>query len=228
MAAALTISVLFFVSTMMVRVAAVALMHTGVPMGIARFQAISALSGTGFTTIESEQIVKYPTRRRIISVLMIFGNLGVASVGATVIVTLVGNVGDAMAIFYQLAAMLIAGGLTLFIMTNDAVDKVICALITRVLHSASMVDEEQFARLLRLGPDHIVAEHRSGGVSGMVLDDLMAAHAGLQVIAIRHADQRGVTSPEGARRLMEGDELICIGSEAAHAALDRAMTGAPE
>ena len=74
MSAALTIAVLLALSTTIVRVASVALRHTGVPDHIARFQTVSALSGAGFTTNETEMIVNHPLRRRIITAAIIAGN----------------------------------------------------------------------------------------------------------------------------------------------------------
>ncbi|MEC7539280.1 MAG: hypothetical protein VYB59_18560, partial [Pseudomonadota bacterium] len=50
---------------------------------MATFQCISALSGTCLTTGESEIIVNYPLRRRILIILIVFGNLGLFSVLAT-------------------------------------------------------------------------------------------------------------------------------------------------
>lgn len=52
MGAALSIVILFTVTSTIVRVAGVVLEHSGIPRHIARLQAISALMGTGFTTSE--------------------------------------------------------------------------------------------------------------------------------------------------------------------------------
>ena len=53
------------VSFLFVRAASIALMMTGLEKHKARFQAISAFSGTGFTTKEAELIVNHPVRRKI-------------------------------------------------------------------------------------------------------------------------------------------------------------------
>jgi hypothetical protein len=50
---------------------------------LAKFQALSCFSGTGFTTKEAELITGNPQRRRIASVLMVFGNAGLVTVIAT-------------------------------------------------------------------------------------------------------------------------------------------------
>ena len=58
------------------RVGTIMLAMTGLDQPTAQFQALSALTGTGFTTRASEMIVGHEMRRRIVMVLMIIGNLG--------------------------------------------------------------------------------------------------------------------------------------------------------
>jgi len=55
-----------FVSFLIVKAAAVALMMSGMDSKRALFQALSAFSGTGFTTKEAEFVMNHPTRRRVI------------------------------------------------------------------------------------------------------------------------------------------------------------------
>lgn len=71
------------VSFLIVRAASIALMVTGLEKKKARFQALSAFTGTGFTTKESESIVNHPRRRQIIRYLMILGNAGIVTVIVT-------------------------------------------------------------------------------------------------------------------------------------------------
>jgi len=72
-----------FVSFLIVRAAAVALMMSGMDSKRALFQALSAFSGTGFTTKEAEFVMNHPTRRRVITWLMILGNAGIVTVIVT-------------------------------------------------------------------------------------------------------------------------------------------------
>ena len=58
-------------------IATVMLSFTGMDREMAKFQALSALTGTGFTTSESESILENRQRRRIIATLMIIGKAGV-------------------------------------------------------------------------------------------------------------------------------------------------------
>ena len=56
-----------------VRVGAVAFHLTGLEWPLAKFQALSCFSGTGFTTKEAELITGHPKRRQIASILMVLG-----------------------------------------------------------------------------------------------------------------------------------------------------------
>jgi hypothetical protein len=60
-----------FVSFLIVRAGSTALTLTGLDQKRARFQALSAYSGTGFTTKETEAVVNHPQRRHIIPWLIV-------------------------------------------------------------------------------------------------------------------------------------------------------------
>jgi len=77
-----TLMVILF-SFLIVRAGSIALMMTGLEEKRVRFQALSAFSGTGFTTREAESVINHPKRRRIISVLMVMGNAGIVAVIVT-------------------------------------------------------------------------------------------------------------------------------------------------
>ena len=68
------------ISFVAVRIGGIAFSLTGLESSLARFQALSCFTGTGFTTRESELILSHPKRRRIISILMIIGNAGMVAV----------------------------------------------------------------------------------------------------------------------------------------------------
>ena len=55
-------------------VGSIALEATGMQRAKARFQALSALTCTGFTTTEAESIVEHPKRRKIAAYLIFIGN----------------------------------------------------------------------------------------------------------------------------------------------------------
>ena len=75
--------IVIIISFTVVRIGAVAFELTGLEWSIAKFQAISCFTGTGFTTKESELVVKNQQRRKIAKILMIFGHAGLVTLIAT-------------------------------------------------------------------------------------------------------------------------------------------------
>ncbi|MFH1957355.1 MAG: TrkA C-terminal domain-containing protein [bacterium] len=75
--------IVVMVSFIIVRIGAIAFQLTGLEWSLAKFQALSCFSGTGFTTKESELITSHPQRRRIASILIVMGNAGFVTLVAT-------------------------------------------------------------------------------------------------------------------------------------------------
>ena len=75
--------VTLIVSFVVVRIGAIAFQLTGLEWSLAKFQALSCFSGTGFTTKEAELITSNRQRRKIASVLIILGNAGFVIMIAT-------------------------------------------------------------------------------------------------------------------------------------------------
>ena len=71
------------VSFTVVRIGAVAFELTGLEWSLAKFQALSCFTGTGFTTKEAEMITGHPQRRRIASILIVLGHAGLVTLIAT-------------------------------------------------------------------------------------------------------------------------------------------------
>ena len=231
MGAALSIFVILSISIFVVRIAAVALRITGLPENSARFQALSAFTGTGFTTSEAEMVVNYPIRRRLIGLLMIIGNMGLVTVLATLVVSLVRTDGDAGAVIAQVAWLL--GGLALlwFLMLNSKADQFLCSIIGNILDSATFLGKRNFHRLVQIGDGYSICEHpvrpdSAGNSETPVISALSGL--GLELLAIRRSGGElsvgaAVSSPIGA-----GDALIVFGPDAGHEALDPTLVQAAD
>ena len=89
MLAVFTLFIIIVLSIIINRVATIALVHTGLPIDSASFQARSALTGAGFTTTESEEVMNHPVRRKIIGWLMLIGNAGIVTIISTLILTFI-------------------------------------------------------------------------------------------------------------------------------------------
>lgn len=223
MAAALTIAVLFGFSIVVVRIAAVAMRITGLAENVARFQCISALTGAGFTTSESEMIVNYPIRRRIIVALMILGNLGLASTAATLIVSFVAVEPNSTAVLTQALLFLLAIGLTLLVMLNKAVDRVMCAFVGFTLRKTTSLGKYRFQRLLQLRNGYSVTEHVFRGKHDATIGDLPPSFLQLKLLAIRGKAEFRSGHFTNTQTVSPADVLVCYGSDAAHEAFENSL-----
>ncbi len=75
--------IIIIVSFIAVRIGAIAFELTGLEWSLAKFQALSCFTGTGFTTKESEMITGHPQRRHIASILIVLGHAGLVTLIAT-------------------------------------------------------------------------------------------------------------------------------------------------
>lgn len=83
----LIIAVIFLLLALITEVAASALKLTGMDIHTSRFQALSALTGTGFTTKETEMIMQHKNRRYIIMFLMVIGPIGFIAILSTILLS---------------------------------------------------------------------------------------------------------------------------------------------
>ena len=222
MIAAVSLVLIFALSFFLVRVFAVALRLTGLPEHSARFQAISALTGTGFTTSEAEMIVNYPIRRRIIVVLMLFGNLGIVSVLSTLMISFVRTDADFKSIMLQLAWMI---GMTIVffaIMLNRHVDRVFCSLIGHVLEKYTFLGRRHYRRLLQIGDKLSISEHQFFTDKSLTPEKVKAELGSFSVLAVKR--QTGATEAFSLDMgsINPGDSLILFGRDGEHDSLSAA------
>ena len=172
MIAALSLLLIFAVSFFVLRLAAVALRLTGLPEQNAKFQAMSALTGTGYTTTEAEMVVNYPVRRKIIAWLMIFGNLGIVSVLSTLMISFVRTDADVTSILIQLSWIVGSAFIFFVIMLNPLVDRLICGFIGILLEKFTFLGGRHYKRLLQLGNQLSVSEHQFFAKESLSSDDI--------------------------------------------------------
>lgn len=216
MAAALTLLVLLAGSLLIVRIASVALRLTGLPDHVARFQSISALTGAGFTTTESESIVNFPIRRKVIVGLMIFGNLGLISVLSTFVVAFSESAEDTGALIQQGLMIIAVVAFIAFVMTNQTLDNILCKAISRILHPFLKSNQQHFLTVLALGNDYIVAEHVYRGKQDHPLPNIVPAALGLNILSVRGIDQTYFDEFEPQFLVAQNESLVCFGSNQNH------------
>lgn len=200
------------ITILVVKAGAIALRLTGLEEQRARFQALSAITNTGFTTRESELIVGDPQRRKIVSVLMIFGNI----VMVTLIGLMVGSFATLREWFelpIQFLLLLAGGGLLYLLLRTGGLTRRFSRWIDAKLAARMRIAERSIFEVLALAEGHGVAEVCVPPDSpwlGKTLAEAGLRERGLLVLAIRRRD--GVlASPKAFDQILAEDRLICYG-----------------
>lgn len=219
--------ILVTISLVVTRVAAVALVHTGLDSEAARFQARSAFTGVGFTTSEAESVVDHPVRRRVVMALMLVGNIGVVSVMSSLILSFI-DMGSGAAMGPTLALM--AGGLgaLLFLGSSRWVDQHVCRVISWALNRFTSVEARDYARLLHLREDYGVSELRvaeGDWIAGRALGETGLVREGVLVLGIECPGNRFVGAPAADTRIEVGDRLLLYGRTPRIAEIDARSAG---
>lgn len=225
MAAVVSVLVIILLSQLITRLATMTLEVTGMSRDSARFQARSALTGSGFTTTESEAVVNNPVRRRVIMRLMLTGSAGVVTVIASLILSFRQGGTATQAVR---AAVLVGGlGALWWISRLDVVDRHLTRLIARFLRARG-IEARDYARLLDLSGDYAVSElkvEHGDWVAGRSLRSLRLRDEGVVVLGIRRGGRYiGVPRPE--TRIEAADTLVLYGTSERVADLDERAAGA--
>ena len=191
-------------------IGSIALESTGMPRTKARFQVLSAITGTGFTTSEAEAIVNHPRRRKIAAWLIFIGNTGVLAFIIALLVFV--RIGVRKPSPLQIG-IVIAAVIAIFLLIKlgalDGLTNIILRLTRRKRPTSFLTTEEIL--------------HQSGGYSitrlvigqkelpaAITMKDAGLAERGITIIAIERGDTT-LTFPKEDETLAAGDYLLCYG-----------------
>ncbi len=215
-------------SMLMVRIATVALTLTGLSREAAQFQARSAFTGVGFTTSESEYIVRHPVRRRIILWLMLLGNLGIVTAFSSLLLTLV-ETASPQERFIRVLWLLLGLGLLWFLGTSRWVDRYLTRWIERALRRWTRLEVKDYEALLQVSGGFQVAElHVEPGswLADKTLAECRLNQEGILVLGIFRPDGTYIGAPRGYTRIQEGDMLVLYGRGETLEELSQRLQGA--
>lgn len=224
MAAIMTLLVTLMMSLLATRIGAVALMLTGLSQEVARFQARSAFTGVGFTTSEAESVVNHPVRRKILAVLMLGGNIGVAAVIASVIASFAsvpapqegdGAMWQSFWNWMLRLSFLMLGLMTMWIVfTSRWVDNTISRIIEKALLKWTKLDVRDYVALLHLANGYVVLElqiNEGDWIAEKPLFDCRLSDEGVLVLGINRRNGKYIGSPNGQTIVKAGDVLSLYG-----------------
>jgi hypothetical protein len=200
--------VAILVSFIIVRIGGFALELTGIEPEVARFQALSAFSGTGFTTREAERVVGHKIRRRIVTVLIILGNAGLVTIIATLVASFTQVTGYTW--FFIRLAIIVGGifGLYQLIIRSNVgqriLDRLQRPLMNRILRGVPAV-EEIFHVEKDWAISLVMIKGSSKNIGQSVAD--ITAEEDIEILAIDRADTY-LTRPDREEKIVEGDRLL--------------------
>ena len=222
MAALISVFIAITLSLLITRIATEALTLTGLSRATASFQARSAFTGAGFTTAESEAVVKHPVRRRIIMWLIFLGNAGIVTVISSLVLTFVSTNSIQNGLSRLLYLFLGLAILWLFA-TNKAFNRLLTRLVRKALRRWTDLDLRDYARLLHLRGEYQVSEievEDDSWLANKKLKELRLRDEGIAVLGIQRNDGSYVGAPHGDTCVCPGDTLILYGRKTALMELD--------
>ena len=223
MIAVVSVLLVLTVSMIVIRVASVALVHTGMGREAARFQSRSAFTGAGFTTSEAESVVSHPVRRRIVAWLMLAGNVGIVTAMSSLLLSFADMRGS-QAVWLSLG-VLAAGLISLLVVSSSAwVDRYLCRAISWAFKRFTQIDARDYARLLHLRDDYGVSDLRvqpCEWLAGRTLAEAGLSKEGILVLGIECPGGQFIGAPAEDTEIRERDRLLLYGRTPRIAEIDR-------
>ncbi len=211
MAAAISLLVVITLSFLIVRIGTIALTMTGLSEDVASFQSLSAFSGAGFTTTESENVLLTRARRRVVKTLIRLGSAGVVTAVSSLFLSF-NN--DDSALGQRL--LIIGGGLgTLVVLSRSTYfQRLLTPIIRWFLRRTGAVEIHDYASLLHVLEGYSVSEVEvapGGWFTRGTLRDLHPRAEGVLVLGIIRRDGNYVGAPLPDEGFDVGDRLILYG-----------------
>jgi hypothetical protein len=220
--------IVLIVSFIVVRIGAIAFQLTGLEWSMAKFQAISCFTSTGFTTKEAEYITGHPQRRRIASTLMVMGHAGLVMMIATLVNSLRAQEVveqtllrpimhfDAPPFLVQMIHLLIIiiGAYAIYkFFTNALIARKLTEMLRkRVIKRQTLKSISHEELLVATGGYGVATVRVQQGhpILGKPLSESGLRKEDINVLAIVRANET-IPNPPADANITQGDELICFG-----------------
>ena len=182
---------------------------TGLDRKIARFQVISMLTGTGFTTGESELIIDHPVRRRLGAFLILFGAFSLAVIISAISNLLTDN-------FYTMEIAYIAGGLLvlLFVLRAPFVQRMMGKKMKSELKENYELADLPISDVLLMGEEDEVREiaiKEDSHFAERTFDEIVDKEDDVMLLFIRRGEIN-IRTKAYETKLEPGDKLVLYGN----------------
>ena len=227
MIAVFSFLIILTLSLIVTRIAALALSLTGLSSGTAQFQAGSAFTGVGFTTSESEAIISHPVRRRIIMFLMLAGNLGVATIIATGVLSYF-STSTSHHWWINLSTLTLGIILLYKAATNSRIERWLNIIIGWGLRKWTHLDVKDAVTVLQLENAFAVSElviEDGDWLAGKSLKESALSAEGVLILGIHRQDGSYRGAPRADEIINSGDTLVLYSKQKRVEELDTRIKG---
>jgi hypothetical protein len=202
---------IFALLFLIMEVATVLLVITGLDRETARFQAISLLTSSGYTTSEAELVVRHPVRRKIALFLMLSGTIALALIISVLVRVLGRDLSGPQSIFYLVSVLL----MVFFLFRNKYILSFLDKHLEKRLMKQSYLKTRTVEELLKVDENFSIAEvhltnHRSPWVH-RTLGETRLRDMGVMVLSIRRRNGTVIRAPRGTDLLQPDDILLVYG-----------------
>ena len=219
--------IVLIISFIIVRIGAIAFQLTGLEWSLAKFQALSCFTATGFTTKEAELITSNPRRRRIASVLIVLGHAGLVTMIATFANSLrppaIANklsvpflpfdIPEGMLPWINLAVLTAAIYIIYKVFTNTKFARKLTNVLRARIVKRDIIKPVSCEELVVATGGYGVSKikiREGHPVLDKALSESELRRDDITVLAIVRAD-RTIPNPLADTKILSGDELICFG-----------------
>jgi len=220
---------ILIVSFVVVRIGAIAFQLTGLEWSLAKFQALSCFSGTGFTTKEAELVTGNKQRRKIATILIILGNAGFVIMIATLAGSLMPNKETIIAKFSEsflpfsvpaflvvwinlaIIAVVVYGIYRIF--TYEKFVRQMTTLLRKKIIKKEIFQKVSFEELLLAtggyGISRITVSSGSPILNKTLLKSQLREYDIMVLATVRGGET--IPNPPANMKILPNDELICFG-----------------
>ena len=215
--------VVLIISFTVVRIGAIAFQLTGLEWSLAKFQALSCFTSTGFTTKEAERITASPQRRRIASILIVLGHAGFVTMIATFANSLRPPVVEFSILsdfispgvmpWINLTVIVVAIWVIYKVFTNTKLARRLTNALRERIVKRDIIKSVSFEELaIATGGYGVsrVAVDAGSAVLEKTLSESQLRKSDITVLAIIRADKT-IPNPSAKTKILFGDELVCFG-----------------
>lgn len=183
---------------------------TGLEKPVARFQVVSMLTSTGFTTGESELIIAHPIRRRLGAFLILFGAFSLAVIISAISGILQKN-------FHITEIGIIAGVLVLLlaILKLPFLQKKLSSKLQEELEQNYKLEDLPIKDVLLHNDDDYFAEihvHEESDMVGRTLNEEIKPEEDINILFIRRGDV-ALRHERHQEKIQAGDQLVLYGDK---------------